>query len=194
MKLMNSAAIVLALALPAMANAATDGTPGATSTGSFSATLTLEEAPGSIVSVVGLDDFEFGTQILDNVGALNGTETRNSPFCVSRSDAGNVLFKVSQAYGLTAAQGFVLVEGGGIDTDTDGQTRMLGIEVSVETLQNSTPFSLQQDTAVPLTPIQDCSASPNPDSHRLTVHRPALPSGQKAGVYSGLFTVTVTPQ
>ena len=192
--IMTTAAAIMALGLSGAAMAATDGTPGVTSTGSFTASVTLQNAPASTVSVIGLDDFNLAPVTLDNAGGSQSSEEDYTAFCVTRSDAGNVLFKVSQAYGNTSATGFLLLEGGGVDADGDGQTRLIGAELSVGPLSNPFETGLQLGVDVPLAPKAGCSAGPNASDHYLAIRRPVIQSGAKAGNYSGLFTVTVAPQ
>ncbi|MBK8630225.1 MAG: hypothetical protein IPN84_08475 [Sphingomonadales bacterium] len=82
-------AAALAMMVPGAAMAATDGDPGATSTGSFSATLNVQPPTGVTVQVVGLDDYDFGTVTTTNTAGTN-VSGLGQRFCLLRSDAGDV--------------------------------------------------------------------------------------------------------
>ncbi len=89
MKIYQTVALALALAAPGMAMAATDGTPGATSTGSFVTSVQIVPPTGTTVQVLGLEDVNFGT--------VNTSSTANTIvpsfqqyLCLNRSDAGSV--------------------------------------------------------------------------------------------------------
>jgi hypothetical protein len=56
MKSVKIAAAAMALAMPGMAMAATDGSLGATSNGSFNATITIQPDTSNFVQITGLDD------------------------------------------------------------------------------------------------------------------------------------------
>jgi hypothetical protein len=84
-----TAAAALALVVPGSAMAASDGTPGATSTGNFQVSMTVVSAAGGpSVQVSELDDFVLGslTQTDLNVPQSVGAER----FCVTRSGTGSV--------------------------------------------------------------------------------------------------------
>jgi hypothetical protein len=100
MKNLKTAALALlaatALAAPGVTWGATDGTLGATSTGTFNASINIPSSNVSQVQVLGLDDFVFGT-------AANTQTTNVTPieqyFCVNRSDSGDVYLSLEQQGG-----------------------------------------------------------------------------------------------
>lgn len=91
MKSLITSASLLAATLTAPASAATDGTPGTTSTGTFNVSATMSLPPAVNVHVFGLDDFSFtGT-----VGVpLDGQSDR---FCAIRDNGGFVGLTISSS-------------------------------------------------------------------------------------------------
>ena len=83
-----TAAAALALAVPGSAMAASDGTPGATSTGNFQVSMTVVGAPGGpSIRISELDDFALGLVTLDLT--IDGIATFEW-FCLTRSGTGEL--------------------------------------------------------------------------------------------------------
>lgn len=86
-----SGALALMLCTPGMAWGASEGLAGATSTGTFDATLTVTEPAGlGTVRLVGLEDHPFGSFAkADLVNA--GTVSANDYYCLDRTGSGGQL-------------------------------------------------------------------------------------------------------
>jgi hypothetical protein len=93
MKSLKLAAAAMALAMPGMAMAATDGTLGATSTGSFNASLTVTADTSNYVQIVGLDDIAF-TGIV--AGFSGASPVQTIYFCLNKNTPGNVSLNIDQ--------------------------------------------------------------------------------------------------
>ncbi len=186
MKFLKTAALAIALIAPATANAATDGTLGTTSSGSFNASLQVNAPAGTQVQVFGLDDFTFP--------AVTGGITTNTPvptlentFCLNRSTAGNVLVTVSQpgnagSYNLNDGLGHNL--GLGITVFTPALTSSVGTS-------NGSQFTTAQSGA-------GCTAASNNTlAHTMRLSPGTIVSqnaGQFYGNFSGTFNVLVSAQ
>lgn len=99
------AILALGAAMPAMA--ATDGTPGATSTGTFDANLTVETPPATQLHIYGLQDISFHIPYFNGAYNFPARTFSTSGFCVTRSDAGNVKLTVTQTGAATGSKFFV---------------------------------------------------------------------------------------
>ncbi len=168
------------LATPTLANAATDGSLGATSTGSFSVNLTLNAQPTSQVQILGLDDYEFGS-----VTAIEGLPPLAQNFCLNRNDAGLVQVTMSQPNN----QGVVFELFG----SAGGRLQVLA-EIEVSNGQGAILFP-NRSREVRQTP--GCTASsgfgPFGPAHQLSI-RPVLGQGATPdGQYSGTFTILISP-
>ncbi len=88
-------ALITSLAWPSISMAATDGAPGATSTGTFQATLTVTPPTSDTVQIIGLEDVTFSEQVYSpsNPTAFPQTE---SYLCLLRTGPGNVRLSISQ--------------------------------------------------------------------------------------------------
>lgn len=107
MRLLKSTALAMAFISPAIAQAATDGTPGATSTGTFNATATVNPPIVTQVQVFGLDDFAFAP--IQSGSVSGGGQTQSDLFCLARNTPGNVLVTIRQ-FGKGPNERFQLVE------------------------------------------------------------------------------------
>jgi hypothetical protein len=95
--LIGIASIALMLADPAFA--ATDGQPGATSTGSFNVTLTVSPPVGDTVQIIGLDDFALNAVVGPNGLVNSGGGFGLNAFdyvCFNKSAPGAVTVTVDQ--------------------------------------------------------------------------------------------------
>jgi hypothetical protein len=84
-----TAATALALVVPGSAMAASDGTPGATSTGNFQVSMTVVSAAGGpSVQVRELFDVAIGSVMQSDL--TGATFSFGQPFCVTRSGTGEI--------------------------------------------------------------------------------------------------------
>lgn len=184
----------LAMTLPGAAMAAQDGTPGATSTGSFSATLNVQPPTGVTVQVVGLDDYDFGTVSTTNTAGTAVGTTANT-FCLLRSDAGAVRVNIVQT-NLAAGQNFSLQ--GTVDSNLDGVTDNIPVSVILYDpglgggsygMSNNAPTNVSQSGA-------GCTAASSAAiANRLELSPSSLPDANTLrleGAYTAQFTMTVS--
>ena len=148
MRLLKSTALAIAFISPAVAQAATDGTPGATSTGTFNATATVNPPIATQVQVFGLDDFTFvPIQSIVSGGSV-GMQSQNDLFCLTRNTTGNVLVTVRQLAN-TSSSNYELIE------DFTGYTLdILSVQIQSPNLGNVVNF-------IPLFPTQAVEVSGN---------------------------------
>lgn len=182
-KLIATAAMMMTL--PGAAFAASDGSAGATSTGSFDVSLNVFAPTTSQVQVLGLDDFAFGT--------INTTNNTNTPvvfqdnfFCLNRSDAGDVRFTVSQAGTVT-----------GQPLQLNGAVRPIILYGALlfPAANGSTPIYANTPQTVVQSGAGCTTSSGNGVAHTLRLTPETLPGYSTAaltGAYNGSFTVTVS--
>ncbi len=188
MKILKIAAVALALTASVPAMAATDGAFGTTSTGSFNASLQVNAPAGTLVQVIGLDDFTFPA-VTGGITTNTPVPAIEQPFCLVRSTAGNVLVTISQpgnagSYNLSDGAGHTLSLSMLI-------TSPLGSGGSSTGPNNGGTFA-----ALPSNSGCDASSS-NTFAHILRLSPGTVVSqnaGQAYGNFSGAFTVTVSPQ
>lgn len=89
------AALAIVLLTPQIAFAATDGTPGVTSTGTFNATLTVTPPTTDTVQIIGLEDVVFSEQVYSHSNPTAFPQT-DSYVCLLRTGPGNVRLSISQ--------------------------------------------------------------------------------------------------
>lgn len=188
MKFLKTAAVALALIAPVAAHAATDGTLGATSTGSFNASLQVNAPAGTQVQVFGLDDFAFPV-VTGGITTNTPVPAIEQPFCLTRSTAGNVLVTISQPGN---AGSYNLNDGA-------GHTLSLSMVVTspVGSGGSSTGTNNGGAFAAPPSNAGCTAASNNTVAHMLRLQPGTVVSqnaGQAYGNFSGAFTVTVSPQ
>ncbi len=94
MRILKTAALALALAAPGMVMAATDGTSGATSTGSFNASITVTPNTDNNVQILGLEDFIFPSFVAGASGALGQT---NQYLCLNKNTPGTVNLDIASS-------------------------------------------------------------------------------------------------
>ena len=188
MRTVKFAAIILALAVPGIAQAATDGTSGTTSSGTFSASITLNAPAGTNVQVLGLNDFNFG-QVNGQITTSTSIPSQNDAFCLTRNTAGNVLVTVTQV-GVANTTPFSLSDG-------NGHTLGLGITINNPAgsgfgFSSGSTAALQQSGAACTASTTDLTVA-----HKLTLAPAVLISqnaGANYGLFSGSFQITVAPQ
>ncbi len=167
--------------------AATDGTPGATSTGSFNATLTLESPPASTVQILGLRDLALGTFTIGAGGSQGGFGV-GTAFCMKRSDAGNIFLTVSQT--IPDGEGFFLFSG--IDSNTDGISDRVPVQVYLSRLDDTSAYLANGVPSNEAPSPSACNVGTFGTAHFINVEV-AQQNGLLAGSYSGTFTVLVAP-
>jgi hypothetical protein len=188
MKTLKIAALTLALAASGAAMAATDGTLGTTSTGSFNASLQVNAPAGTQVQVFGLDDFAFPA-VTGGITTNTPVPAIEQPFCLNRSTAGNVLVTISQTGN---AGSFNLNDGAGHTLNLSMVvTSPVGSGGSSTGPANGGQFTVPQSNA-------GCTAaSNNTVAHTLRLSPGTVLSqtgGQAYGNFSGAFTVLVSAQ
>jgi hypothetical protein len=199
MKKVLMGAAALAMMVPGAAMAAQDGTPGATSNGSFSATLNVQPPTGVTVQVLGLDDFDFGTintatTVQTGLGPATvetsvGTIAR--PFCLLRSDAGNVRVNVVQTNLAPGQSSFALLPASPSSTNDRVLVSLSIINPGASGIGmlNNAPQNFSQSAA-------GCStSSTSPTAHTMQVAPSNLPSANTLrleGAYTAQFTMTVS--
>ncbi len=182
-------AMALALAAPGTAMAATDGDLGPTSIGAFNASLQVNAPVGTQVQILGLDDASFGgvTGATTFATAILPIE---DTFCLNRTTPGNVLLTISQTGNSDSA--FNLNDGAGQNVPF----RIFLYPPDV--VNNSGLFEVGNGAPRPtMQSVAGCTAaSSNTIAHRLGLIPPIVRSqndGQTYGLFSGTFTVTVSP-
>jgi hypothetical protein len=198
MFLIGAAGFAMMLAGPAFA--ATDGQPGATSTGSFSVTLTVSPPGGpEYVQILGLDNEQFDLGTIQ--ASQNSSTTWTVPdlfFCLKRSTPGAVRVTVSQA-GTNPQEPFRLqsATNPAIPTNVPGYSDYLGLSFYLHSADNADTDYLSNGVATDqVDSAPGCDANSGLGvAHRLSIQPsdiPAFASFPRQGLYSGLFTVTVS--
>jgi hypothetical protein len=180
------ATMMVALVLPGVAMAATDGALGATSTGSFNASLQVNAPAGTQVQVLGLDDFTFPA-VTGGITTNTAVPLMENTFCLNRSTAGNVLVTISQTGN---AGSFNLNDGA-------GHTLSLGITVYTPNLASGTGTGNGSQFATAQSGAGCTATSNNTVAHTMRLSPGTVlsqNSGQAYGAFSGAFTVLVSPQ
>lgn len=188
MILLKTLAVAMTLVLPGMAMAATDGTLGTTSTGTFDATLSLTAPPASQVEVIGLENIDLGIQQLSgqNIPISSGERY----FCAKRSDAGNVTVNITQSFNNT--QGFFLISS--LDANADGINDKIPLTIYLGDIVLSS-FVLLNGTAQEVSQAPsscDASSTGLGQAHHILLSSTAT-NTDFAGDYSGSFSVLVAP-
>ncbi len=186
---------ILGVMLPYGAHAATDGTPGPTSTGTFSATVTASAPVDNLVEVAGLEDLIFAPVLISPTGN-SGAQTASTNFCLARSNQGDVQVTVFQA---GIADGSPM----NLNTSTGGPSP----EIRFIPL---TAFNVVDGSGDPAASVttsgQTFTTRPRSDAcsvgqpvnidHRISITIPTTVSAATAGSggdFSGQFTLIVAP-
>ncbi len=189
-------ALAAALSLPSTAFAATDGTPGATSTGTFQATLTVTPPTSDMVQIIGLEDVSFSAEVYSpsNPTAFPQTE---SYLCLLRSGLGNVRLSISQPDPLNPTGTY----GGWYLKDPAFPSVYLPVSIHFATLADPSLYGLNpNDTYISTPSSSACTAASGPtEAHTIHVgvslvgvdpaQTPAPP-----GHYSQQFTLLLEPE
>ncbi len=185
-------AMALALAAPGTAFAATDGAPGATSTGTFGATVTVTTPPEVTLRVYALEDFDFGIIAANNEYAVAVPKIEKA-FCVTYQNRrpwfANITFsQISGAAEQLPGQ-FNL---GDID-------QFYGIPLSL-TLRhinesgNRIISNVSPNTPIEVYILELCTPSNNRLLLDLKLADIPISSPYVAGVFNGQFSVLVAPR
>ena len=122
MKMLKTAALALALGASGTSMAATDGTPGATSTGSFNASISVDAPETPQLQVVGLQDVGGRLLVTNSAGipVLLSTQVYGNEQLVCFNGPANapILITITQTNPVAGQTGFRLV--GTADSNSDG--------------------------------------------------------------------------
>ena len=192
MRLLKLTALAIAFISPAIAHAATDGTLGPTSTGTFGATLTINDSNVTHVQIVGLDDIAFGT-IDANAGAIqNPLASGDSWVCLKRSNPGLVRLTVSQT--IAGVPGFGMISS--IDSNGDGSLDRVPIALLLTDVAGRREEILANGEALPPfapSPASCTTASSGTtNAHKLVLVLPAQ-NDALPGNYSATFVALLAP-
>jgi hypothetical protein len=191
MRSLKIAAAAMALAMPGMAMAATDGSLGATSTGTFNTSVNILSPTGTNVQIIGLDDFNFGT-----IQTSNSSDTSIAPisdfFCMNQSgdNKTDVLVSFTQ----------VGANPNDLLSLKDASGNSVGMYVVFKN-----PDNIGGGTAIPTSHYNfsrklsgtGCTSSTTDSAtaHTLTVNLNAIPAGASGstGALSGQFSILIGP-
>ena len=173
-------AIAAIMSLPSVAHAASDGTAGATSTGTFGVLMNVQQA-GSDVQITGLDDLDYGV-ISSNAfsSGVASVSSQTDNFCMTRSDGGAVSLTITGPF--------------------DPATSNFRISNGAAFVRTAFTFALPSGTSVANTtntvisniPV---SATCTVASSNMSIRaHTTFAAAQATGIYSGVFTLVVAPQ
>jgi hypothetical protein len=178
-------AAVLAFAMPTMALAAVDGTVGATSTGSFGASIVINPNTDNHVQVRGLQDLVFP---VTTVSATQQTVGSSSfAFCLTKNTPGNIRFVVSQ----------VGASGGSFELTNSNSGQKLPLELvyydNVQTILNTNLVRDQPYVRVAQAPT--CIAGSGGDGIRAIYGALQIPANYAwTGQFSGVIDILLMPE
>lgn len=188
-------ALALSFVAPGGAYAAADGTPGSTSTGTFTATVTASVPVGNLVEVAGLEDLIFAPVLISPAGN-SGAQTASTDFCLARSNEGDVQVTVFQTG---------IDDGSPMNLNTSGGGPSPAIRFIPLTAFNVLD-GFGDPAATITTSGQKFNTRPRPDAcsvgqpvnidHRISITIPTTVSADTAGSggdFSGQFTLIVAP-
>lgn len=172
-KIIRNSLIVLATASTAtVGHAATQGTLGATSTGSFVIDVTLQD----LVQISSLDDLSLGTY------SGTGNATGSEAFCVYRNGTGQYTATVTGTYNAGAGTGFSVYSAGNTMayTVTYNGNAILHGGTTITELGN--------------TSVQDCGGLNVGNNATIGVTIPqATLQAAPTGTYTGTVTILISP-
>lgn len=181
MKALRTSAALLAAAITVPAFASSDGTPGASSSGTFTVTATVgPAAPGDTVHVFGLDDFS-----LSWAQGSSGDAEEHS-FCIVSSNPAGGQVSITVSSFDAADTGFVVKE--------PASATQIPLFVGVVSNSQGLGHPMIEGTPVPgFTIAGSCTDSPvDPNAFILQVNTDdGASAGQ--GTYFGSFLITVAP-
>jgi hypothetical protein len=190
MKIIQTTAIALALLVPLSANAAVDGTLGATSTGSFSVNMTLTPPPSTQVQVLGLDDIDLGSVPLTAGGQLSTVNNYTRPFCVNRNTPGTVGLKIDGGW----------VNNGSLwltnaVAEANGFIGRVQLNVTLTKLDGSQVIIYKNLTVPGIVPTTSCTATTSAQGQAMFLNvGTASGNTYRPGDYSETFTMLVVPE
>ena len=184
MKILNTALALIALALPASAFAAGSGDLGTSSFATSDISLNVVPPTGTLVQILGLDNYAFGDIITTN-NTVTTLPAIQGFLCLNRSDAGLVRVTVTQA-GVAAGQNLRL--NGAV------QPIMLSVTLSSPTGANNA-FAANSQADVPQSGAGCTASTVSSIAHRLTIapqNLPGFATTALTGTYTGTITVTAS--
>ncbi len=195
MKVSKATLAILAAALSVTVHAATDGTPGPTSAGTFTAAVTASAPVGNLVEVAGLEDLIFAPVLISAAGN-SGAQTASTDFCLARSNQGDVQVTVFQA---GVADGNAM----NLNTITGGPSpEIRTIPLTAFNVRDgfgdpAATVTTSGQTFVTRPRLDACSVGqPVNIDHRISITIPTTVSAVTAGSggnFSGQFTLIVAP-
>jgi hypothetical protein len=187
MRSLKIAAAAMALAMPGMAMAATDGTLGETSTGNFGVDLEITAANAGQVQVFGLDDLHMGSY-----SQSNPTQNSNASdyFCLSRSTPGRVLVSIQQ---LDGSGSDFFVKSAGANPQT--YTIYLNYIEPISGLGTDGRFAPNVAKSIKTSEAGCSASSGNGIAHYLYVQDNGVGGNAgPTGTFSGQFSMLVAPE
>jgi hypothetical protein len=185
-------AIASALVLPKLAFAATDGTPGPTSTANLNVSVTIAPPVEPVVQILNLDDLIFPTVQRLPGSAIYSTIKAQDQFCIIRNVSGAVGIRIQRS-GYWQGNEFVLVSFpniGGISRPP------IELPVNFYVSQNSVVRSIGSQYNLNLNIIKDSCNISSPDFDRLDfiaeILGTSLNNQEKIGEFSASFNVIVS--
>jgi hypothetical protein len=174
MRILKTAAMTLALAMPGVAMAA-DGPLGPTSSASFTASLTITPDTSNYVQIVGLDNINLATWALGTVQNISASDF----FCVNRNTPGSVMITITDQDGP-----FGLHNGA-------GQSASAAVTIVDQIGAGTGSGTGAQVFVTPSSPA-GCNASSTGASqaHQIVITSEMPPS---VGTWTGNFTVLLQP-
>lgn len=191
-----AAALVIAFGSPA--HAATDGQPGATSTGSFDATLTVQPPGGSQIQIFGLDDTVLsGIETHETVST--GIGFISEYFCIVGSEPGGATLSMTQTNLPGGGYGDYFALQGTSDANNDSITDSLVFTALIRNPNSADTVGLLNQWTVPVEQsIAGCNAASDGSvAHELEISLNSLPPAsvhRLEGTFTGNFTITVALQ
>ena len=176
------ASLIVTIATPIPLLAATDGTSGPSSTGTFQADVTVLPPAESSVHVVGLDDIMLSTTTASNaVQYVGGTTSA----CLNMSNPGSILVTIAQ---------IDTPLGAGVFRLTDGNNQEAPITFTVGTSLGTSSSSTAGIWETPADSASNCNPAYINAGHAITGTVEVQPGTASIGNLSGQFSLTIAPK
>jgi hypothetical protein len=173
MKVLKTAALAMALAMPGIAMAA-DGPLGPTSSASFTASLSVTPNTSNYVQIIGLDNIFLQTTMMNDAPTVTGSDW----FCVNKNTPGSVAITVTDQSGPFGLH------------DGTGHSIPASAEVTHQTGSSVGSGTGTQTFIVPSSPVGCTSSSTGlSNAHKFSII--AVP--EAIGDWTGTFTVLLQP-
>jgi hypothetical protein len=178
-----TAAILVSCSVaPSPLQAATDGTLGSNSTGTFFANLTVLPPAASSVQVLGLEDIVLNTTTAsDAVQYVGGTTSA----CLNMTNPGNILVTIAQIDAPTATGTFTL---------SDGQGHEAALDFTVSSALGTSYSSASGVWETPADSSANCSPADVYAGHSISATVEVQPGTASVGALSGQFSLTIAPK